>query len=66
MNRRAESVAPDCQTIKQRILRIFEKYDYLEDCFSFEIVDGGALTSRVLPKSAGLLFLTPTWKKSKI
>lgn len=41
-----------------------EKYDYIEDCFSFEIVDGGSLTSRVLPKSAGLLFLTPTWKKS--
>lgn len=36
-------------------------YDYVEDCISFEIVDGGNLTKRPLPKSAGLLFLTPTW-----
>ncbi|RZL69855.1 MAG: ABC transporter ATP-binding protein, partial [Pedobacter sp.] len=40
-----------------------EKYDYLEDCISFEITDGGKLTSRNLPRTAGLLFLTPTWKK---
>jgi lipopolysaccharide transport system ATP-binding protein len=39
-----------------------ETYDYVEDCLSFEIVDGGTLTSRVLPRAAGLLFLTPTWK----
>ncbi|TSD65885.1 ABC transporter ATP-binding protein [Inquilinus sp. KBS0705] len=38
-----------------------EIYDYLEDCISFEIVDGGKLTNRALPKSAGLLFLTPEW-----
>ena len=40
-----------------------EIYDYLEDCISFEIIDGGKLTSRHLPKSAGLLFITPEWSK---
>lgn len=40
-----------------------EIYDYREDCISFEIIDGGKLTSRYLPKSAGLFFLTPEWKK---
>jgi lipopolysaccharide transport system ATP-binding protein len=38
-----------------------EKYDHVEDCISFEITDGGSLTSRSLPRSAGLLFLTPEW-----
>jgi len=38
-----------------------EGYDYLEDCVSFEIIDGGKLTSRWLPKSAGLFFFTPEW-----
>jgi lipopolysaccharide transport system ATP-binding protein len=39
-----------------------ETYDYLEDCLSFEIVDGGSLTTRFLPRSAGLFFFTPEWK----
>jgi lipopolysaccharide transport system ATP-binding protein len=39
-----------------------ESYDYVEDCISFEIIDGGELTSRILPTTAGLLFLTPEWK----
>jgi lipopolysaccharide transport system ATP-binding protein len=39
-----------------------EIYDYIQDSLSFEIIDGGKLTKRNLPKSAGLLFLTPTWK----
>lgn len=38
-------------------------YDYLEDCISFEIHDGGKLTTRTLPRSAGLLFYTPDWRK---
>ena len=40
-----------------------EAYDYVEDCLSFEIVDGGSLTSRKLPRAAGLMFFTPTWIK---
>ena len=40
-----------------------EIYDYVEDCISFEILDGGNLTTRHLPQSAGLLFLTPQWEK---
>jgi lipopolysaccharide transport system ATP-binding protein len=39
-----------------------EVYDYFEDCFSFEIIDGGKLTTRSLPKSAGLFFFTPQWQ----
>jgi len=39
-----------------------EPYDYLEDCIKINIVDGGELTSRPLPRSAGILFLTPEWK----
>jgi lipopolysaccharide transport system ATP-binding protein len=38
-----------------------EAYDYIEDCISFDIIDGGELTSRTLPRAAGLLFLTPEW-----
>ena len=38
-----------------------ETYDYVEDCMDFEIADGGKLTSRRLPRSSGLLFLTPEW-----
>ena len=38
-------------------------YDLIEDCLSFNIVGGGNLTSRNLPKSAGILFLTPEWNQ---
>jgi len=38
-------------------------FDYVEDCLVFNIVDGGKLTARRLPKEAGLLFLTPEWRK---
>jgi lipopolysaccharide transport system ATP-binding protein len=38
-----------------------ETYQYLENCLSFEISDGGELTSRQLPAGSGLLFLTPKW-----
>lgn len=40
-------------------------FDHVEDCLSFEIVDGGKLTHRTLPRSAGLIFMTPEWKRSK-
>ena len=38
-------------------------YDWVRDCLSFEIVGGGQLTTRTLPRSAGLLFWTPTWTR---
>lgn len=41
-----------------------ETYDYVENCLTFEIVGGGNLTSRVLPRSAGILFLTPEWSRN--
>lgn len=37
-------------------------FDFAEDCLRFHVVNGGNLTSRHLPRSAGLLFLTPEWK----
>jgi len=38
-------------------------YDWVRDCLSFAIVGGGQLTTRMLPRSAGLLFWTPTWTR---
>jgi lipopolysaccharide transport system ATP-binding protein len=38
-----------------------EPYDYIEDCLRFQIVDGGKLTMRYLPRSAGIFFFTPEW-----
>jgi lipopolysaccharide transport system ATP-binding protein len=38
-------------------------YDYVEDCLAFQIVDSGQLTLRPLPRSTGLLFLTPVWEE---
>src|SRR5438552_13841202 len=38
-------------------------YDWVRDCLSFEIVGGGCLTTRTLPRSAGLLFWTPAWTR---
>ena len=39
-----------------------ETFDHVVDCLSFDIVDGGKLTSRFLPRSAGILFMTPEWQ----
>jgi len=39
-----------------------EVYNYLEDCISFSVIDGGNLTTRLLPRSAGVLFLSPEWE----
>jgi len=40
-------------------------YDHVQDCLRFEIVGGGRLTTRLLPRGAGLLFLTPRWKSGR-
>ncbi len=40
-----------------------EIFDYIEDCLTFTITDGGLLTSRQLPKSIGMFFMNPNWKK---
>lgn len=40
-----------------------EIYDFIEDAINFEILDGGIYTIRKLPKSAGMFFLNPDWKK---
>jgi lipopolysaccharide transport system ATP-binding protein len=42
-----------------------ETFDHVEDCLGFEIIDGGKLTTRWLPRSDGLLFLTPEWKREE-
>lgn len=36
-------------------------YDHIQSAISFEIIDGGRLTTRSLPRHNGLLFLTPQW-----
>jgi lipopolysaccharide transport system ATP-binding protein len=38
-------------------------YDLIENALTFQIIDGGTYTQRNLPRSAGLLFLNPEWKK---
>jgi lipopolysaccharide transport system ATP-binding protein len=38
-----------------------ETCDFVENCLSFEIRDGGRYTTRSLPRSSGLFFLTPDW-----
>ncbi|WP_293892574.1 ABC transporter ATP-binding protein [Flavobacterium sp.] len=38
-------------------------YDLIENTLTFQIIDGGTYTQRNLPRSAGLLFLNPQWKK---
>jgi lipopolysaccharide transport system ATP-binding protein len=38
-----------------------DPYDYVQDCLSFDVVDGGRLTMRTLPSSAGIFFFTPKW-----
>ena len=43
-----------------------EAYDYIQECITFEIIDGGKLTSRRLPKNAGLFFFTPVWNLKRI
>ena len=42
-----------------------EVYDYIEDCISFQIIDGGRYTNRNLPRNAGLVFFTPQWNEKK-
>jgi lipopolysaccharide transport system ATP-binding protein len=39
-----------------------ETFDHVIDCLSFDIVNGGKLTTRHLPRQAGILFLTPIWE----
>ena len=39
-----------------------DTYDYVTEVIRFDVVSGGKLTTRFLPRSAGLLFLTPTWE----
>jgi hypothetical protein len=38
-----------------------ETFDYVEHGLHFDVVDGGLLTSRPLPRSSGIIFLTPSW-----
>ena len=40
-----------------------EIYDIIENALTFQIIDGGKYTVRPLPRSHGLWFLNPEWKK---
>ena len=42
-------------------LRGGETFEYLRDVATFQVIGGGRLTMRSLPRNAGLLFLTPKW-----
>ena len=41
-------------------------YDHVADALQFNILDGGKLTARPLPRKHGFLFLTPEWQETKI
>ncbi|TRX34830.1 ABC transporter ATP-binding protein [Flavobacterium sp. ZT3R18] len=41
-----------------------EIHDNIENALSFQIIDGGKYTLRNLPRSVGLMFLNPEWKKT--
>ena len=40
-----------------------ETWDCVHDCIAVEILGGGRLAKRFLPREAGLLFLTPRWAR---
>ena len=40
-----------------------ETWDWVHDCISFEIAEGGPLARRQPLRGAGLLFLTPQWER---
>ncbi len=40
-----------------------DTYDRIENCISFQIIDGGSYTNRSLPRYAGLMFFTPSWER---
>jgi lipopolysaccharide transport system ATP-binding protein len=37
--------------------------DHVQDCIAFDIVPGGTVARRRLPREGGLLFLSPAWKR---
>lgn len=41
-----------------------EVWDCTHDCIVIEVASGGKLAQRRLPREAGLLFLTPEWKRA--
>lgn len=40
-----------------------ETWDFVDNCISFNVSPGGSLTQRRLPRDAGLIFLTPSWRR---
>jgi lipopolysaccharide transport system ATP-binding protein len=43
-----------------------ESYDWVPNCLNFNVIGGGRLTSRPLPRAAGIIFLTPEWQRCQI
>lgn len=41
-----------------------EIFDEINNALYFEIIDGGIYTSRKLPRSVGMFFMNPEWKKN--
>lgn len=40
-----------------------QTWDFVDECVSFEILPEGGIAKRRLPREAGLLFLTPSWRR---
>jgi lipopolysaccharide transport system ATP-binding protein len=40
-----------------------DSWDHVQDCAAFEIVAGGTMARRRLPREGGLLFLSPAWTR---
>jgi lipopolysaccharide transport system ATP-binding protein len=40
-------------------------YDYVQNAISFDVVSDGKLTTRELPRHAGIFFFTPEWQSRK-
>jgi lipopolysaccharide transport system ATP-binding protein len=40
-----------------------DTWDHVQDCIAFDVVPGGTVARRRLPREGGLLFLSPAWRR---
>ena len=41
----------------------YQPFDKVEDCVAFDVVEGGALVMRTLPRSQAVIYTTPIWRR---
>ena len=41
----------------------YETFDKVDDCVKFDVVEGGKLASRPLPRSQAVVYMTPVWRR---